>query len=111
MADLSVKSEKISRSDLVNDSRIFLEYVRRHGVDAALLMSARPYLEMIGLAWLTRVSRETGIGLRELLKSVRDIAVLELLTSESGLSIEDAIEIGDEVNREAWRKLREKIRQ
>jgi len=39
----------------------------------------------------------------------KDIALLELITADSNLSIEDTIKIGKEVNRKAWERIKKRL--
>ena len=80
------------------------EVLRKYGVDRELLEEARPYLELIGLAWLIRLSKEAGIELRELIKSVKNIAEVEALTADSVLTLDEAIKIAETIKREGQKR-------
>jgi len=57
------------------------------------------------------LARARGVSAEELAKAVETLLLLEAVSMESKLEMEDALEIADEVTRKAWTRLRSAMRQ
>jgi hypothetical protein len=51
------------------------------------------------------IARRKGIPTERLVKAVQTLLLLEVLSFDSDLTLRDAIELGEEVTRRAWKKI------
>lgn len=51
------------------------------------------------------IARRKGIPTERLVKAVQTLLLLEVLSMDSDLTLRDAIELGEEVTRRAWKKI------
>lgn len=61
--------------------------------------------EVVELAW-TR-----GVDVKELAKAAETLLLLEIVSMESKLEMDDALKIADEVARRAWTRMRDAMQQ
>jgi len=57
------------------------------------------------------LARARGVSAEELAKAAETLLLLEAVSMESKLEMEDALEIADEVTRKAWIRLRSAMQQ
>lgn len=60
---------------------------------------------------VVELARARGVGVEELVKAAETLLLLELASMDSKLTMEDVLEIADEVTREAWARLRNATQQ
>ena len=56
-------------------------------------------------------ARVRGVGVEELAKAAETLLLLEIVSMESRLEMEDALKIADEVARKAWARMRDATQQ
>jgi hypothetical protein len=56
---------------------------------------------------VAELARRRGVGVEELVKAAETLLLLEVVSMESKLEMEDALRIADEVTRKAWARLKE----
>lgn len=55
---------------------------------------------------VVELARARGIDPRELAEAAKKLLILEIVAMESKLSMRDALELGKEVTRKAWKRLK-----
>ena len=55
---------------------------------------------------VVELARARGIDPRELAEAAKKLLILEIVAMESKLSMRDALELGKEVTRRAWKRLK-----
>ena len=60
---------------------------------------------------VVELARTRGVEVEELAKAAETLLLLEVVSMESNLEIEDALKIADEVSRKAWTRMRDATQQ